>query len=56
MLVLSLLLRQQQNAGDQRCGEAGEVAEGGTEERQGGRQRQRQADQDVMIMLLTRTF
>ena len=50
------MLQQQTNAGDQRCGEAGEVAEGGTEERQGGRQRQRQADKDVMIMLFTRTF
>ena len=50
------MLQPQQNAGDQRCGEAGEVAEGGTEERQGGRQRQRQADQDVMIMVLTRIF
>ena len=50
------MLQQQQNAGDQRCGEAGEVAKGGTEERQGGRQRHRQADQDVMIMVLTRTF
>ena len=50
------MLQPQQNAGDQRCGEAGEVAEGGTEERQGGRQRQCQADKDVMIMVLTRTY